>query len=388
MNLSKAKVADRLVAGALLRLLAPLRFLRDLRAGYRERLDVRHIAFVKFWGVGNAALLLPVLQDLRERYPAARLTAVTLPPNVPLFERVADRVISVRVGNVVQCFLDLCRAILELRRERIDLAFDFEQFARSSQLLLFLAGARQTIAFDTAGQGRAGLAEVRVPYRHTRHVSDCFQDLARAGGVRREKYRPGGLQPLTEAAAEADQWCRRAGVPQGPLVVLHPGSGDNFPGRRWPTRRFGLLGRRLHDEGAVVAVSGTAAEARLVREVIEASDRPLHDWCGRQDLEQLIAHLARASLLVSNDTAPVHLASGLGVPVIGLYGPNTPLLYGPLSPGSAAFYDAPPCSPCITNFNYKTSRCLNPVCIDAIMLDAVTDIARMRLRRRAAERSA
>ncbi len=388
MNLSKAKVADKLVAGALLRLLAPLRFLRDVRAGYRARLDVRRIAFVKFWGVGNAALLLPVLQDLRERYPVARLTAVTLPANAPLFERVADRVIPVRVDNVVQCFGDLSRAILELRRERIDLALDFEQFARSSQLLLFLAGARQTVAFDTAGQGRAGLAEVRVPYRHTRHVSECFQDLVRAAGVRRQKYRPGGLLPLPAAVTQANEWCRRAGMPQKPLVVVHPGSGDNFPGRRWPTRRFGLLARRLYDEGAVVAVSGTASETRLVREVIEASDRPLHDWCGRLDLEQLIAHLARASLLVSNDTAPVHLASGLAVPVIGLYGPNTPLLYGPLSPGSAALYDAPPCSPCITNFNYKTSRCLNPVCIDAITLDAVTDIARMRLRRRAAERIA
>ncbi|MFQ5844399.1 MAG: glycosyltransferase family 9 protein, partial [Planctomycetota bacterium] len=78
----------------------------------------------------------------------------------------------------------------------------------------------------------------------------------------------------------------------------------------------------------------------------------------------------------------------LGVAVLGLYGPNTPQLYGPLSAGSVAFHDAPPCSPCITNFNYKTSRCRNPVCIDAIPLDSVWAAARARLGSSRAERIA
>jgi ADP-heptose:LPS heptosyltransferase len=159
------------------------------------------------------------------------------------------------------------------------------------------------------------------------------------------------------------------------MVVLHPGSGDNFPGRRWPTRRFGLLARRLVDRGAIVAVTGERRERGLTREVAEASGRALHDLAGTLDLEELIALLARARLLGSYDTGPVHLASALGVPVLGLYGPNTPLLYGPLSAGSRAFYDPPPCSPCITNFNYKTSRCRNAVCIRAIDVDAVADEA-------------
>jgi len=104
-------------------------------------------------------------------------------------------------------------------------------------------------------------------------------------------------------------------------------------------------------------------------------------------LVALLALLARAALLVANDTGPVHLASALGVPVLGLYGPNTPRLYGPLSPGSIAFYDAPPCSPCITNLNYKTSRCRNPVCIRAIAVDDVAAAAGRLLEARA-ERTA
>ncbi|MCK6460783.1 MAG: glycosyltransferase family 9 protein, partial [Planctomycetes bacterium] len=180
-------------------------------------------------------------------------------------------------------------------------------------------------------------------------------------------YRPGGLAVDTAAAARVEGWCRLRGVPPHPLVILHPGSGDNFHGRRWPTRRFGLVARRLADEAkAVVAVTGGRAEATLAREVVEASERDVWDLSGKLDLKDLVALLARAQVLVSNDSGPVHLASALGVPVLGLYGPNSPALYGPLSPGSVAFHDAPPCSPCITNFNYKTSRCRNPVCIAAI----------------------
>jgi ADP-heptose:LPS heptosyltransferase len=187
------------------------------------------------------------------------------------------------------------------------------------------------------------------------------------------------------AAARVDAWWRHRGPAPRPLVVLHPGSGDNFHGRRWPTRRFGLVARRLCDEaGAVVAVTGSRGEAGLAREVAEAAAREVFELAGRLDLRELVALLARADLLVSNDSGPVHLASALGVPVVGLYGPNTPVLYGPLSAGSVAFHDAPPCSPCITNFNYKTSRCRNPVCIAAIEVEPV---ARAALRILAARRA-
>ena len=388
MSFSAPKLLDRLAGGVVLHALRPLRAVRDLLGGDNDLRAVREIAVVKFWGVGNAALLLPVLRDLRRRYPGARLTVVTLAENETVYRGVADRVLGVRRAPLASTLLDLLRALAVLRRLRIDLALDFEQFVRTSQVLLFLARPKQVIAFDTAGQHRAGLADLRVRYDDQRHCGESFLALAQAAGVRERNYRPGGLDVTPEADERAARWCRLHDVGARPLVVLHPGSGDNFPGRRWPTRRFGLLARRLVDEhGALVAVTGGPAEASLTYEVVEASERDLRDLAGRMTLEDLIALLARATLLVANDTGPVHLASALGVPVLGLYGPNTPQLYGPLSTGSAAFYDAPPCSPCITNLNYKTSRCRNPVCIRAIAVDEVAAAAGRLLEARA-ERTA
>ena len=368
MNLSLAKLLDRRLGGLALHLARPARLARDLARGDSELRAVHEIAVVKFWGIGNAALLLPLLHGLARRYPAARLTLVTLKSNVAVLRGAADSILPVRFSRAP---FDLLAAAGILRRRRIDLAIDAEQYVRSSQLLLFLARARQVIAFDTPGQGRAGLADVAVPYDDTVHTSEMYLRLFQAAGLKQRRDVAGGLEP--DPAIVVPRFSGR------PLAILHPGSGDNFPGRRWPTRRFGLVARRLVDAGAVVAVTGGAGETRMAREVVEASQRELIDLSGRLSLDELVAWLARARVLVSNDTGPVHLASALGVAVLGLYGPNTPLLYGPLSPRSTAFFDAPACSPCITNVNYKTSRCINPVCIRAIGVDEVADAAVRRL---------
>jgi len=367
MSFFRAKLLDRYFGGLLLRLLRPLR--RRAATG-----PVHEIVVVKFWGVGNAAMLLPVLRALRRRYPDARLTALTLAHNRELFAQVADEVLTVRLRPLPTAMLDMVRAVATLRARKIDLAVDFEQFVRASQVLLFLAGAGRVVAFDTPAQHRAGLATHKVRYDDTQHAADSFLALARAAGVTGPPE--GGVEIELLAAARARAWARAGGRDGRPLVLLHPGSGDNFTGRRWPAARFAELARRLTDEtDAVVAVTGTRAEREVVRRVIALADRGLADLSGRLSLPELVAFLARASLLVANDTGPVHLASALDVPVLGLYGPNSPLLYGPRSVGSVAFYDAPACSPCITNFNYKTSRCRNAVCIEAIDVDVVAAAA-------------
>jgi len=376
VSFSGAKRMDRIGGAFVHRLLRPWAALRRPQAPLDA---IREIAVVKFWGIGNAALLLPVLGALRRRYPAARLTVVTLHGNEPVYAAAADRILTVRARHPLHAIADLMRITGRLRRDRIDLALDMEQFVRTSQVLLFLARARQTIAFDTPGLRRADLATVRVPYDDHKHMAEGFLDLARAAGVPETRYEPGGLTPRVASPLAPDA---------RPLAVIHPGSGDNFPGRRWPSRRYGLLARRLVESGARVALTGTAEEQPLAREVQEAAGVPLEDLSGKLDLDQLTALLAAARVLVSNDTGPVHLAGAVGTPVVALYGPNTPRLYGPLAPGSRAFYHPLPCSPCITNFNYKTSGCLNPVCIRAITVEEVAAAVRARLKAVAAERTA
>jgi ADP-heptose:LPS heptosyltransferase len=375
VNLSLAKAADRYVGIAVCGVLASLRFFRELVAPRQDVVHVGTILCIKFWGLGNVVLLLPVLRRLRERHPAARIVFVSLRRNRELLDACPwiDRAVYVDDAGPFRLVATYLLAAFRAWRERPDVAIDFEQFARASAILAVLARAKQVVGLDTPGQGRAVLYHKLVRYDDHQHMSQTFLDLARAAGVQERTYRPEPFDVGDAARREADALLAESGGLR-PLVVMHPGSGDNFQGRRWPTQSFARLADRLvREHGARVVVTGTRAEADLVRDVIDRMEEPggATNASGRLSVRGLGALLERADALVTNDTAPVHMGSALGVAVFALFGPNTPRLYGPLSAGSRAFFRALPCSPCLTNMNYKTSRCRMPVCITDVPVGEV-----------------
>jgi ADP-heptose:LPS heptosyltransferase len=376
MNLNLAKYLDRYLGILLCYLFAALALFREMVAPREGTIRVRTVLLAKLWGIGNLVMLLPILGMVRRRYPKARIHFLTLERNREVFlgRREIDRLWTIDDAGFLRFGGSLLRALVGLRREKVDVFVDFEQFARTTTLLGFLIGAPQRIGLRTPRQGRYLLYTAPVRYSDDQHMTRTFLDLARVAGVR-EEYVP---VPLDTTMADVEGVTAMVPDTTGPLVVLHPGSGDNFVGRRWPAANFARLADVLvRRHGARPVFTGSAAERSLVRAVISQMQevRSATDLSGRLSLRELAALLSRARLLVSNDTGPVHLASAAGVPVLGLYGPNTPVLYGPLSPGSRAFYRALPCSPCITNMNYKTSFCRLPICIRDIDVREVAEAA-------------
>jgi ADP-heptose:LPS heptosyltransferase len=373
MNLNLAKYLDRYFGILLCYLFAALSLFREMVAPREGTIRVRRILLAKLWGFGNIVMLLPIIGMVRRRYPDAEIHFLTLGRNREVLDgrREIDGLWTIDDGGFLRCGVSLLRAFVGLRRRRIDLFVDFEQFSRATTLFGFLIGAPQRIGLRTPRQGRYLLYTAPVPYRDDQHTTRTFLDLARVAGVR-EEYRP---VPLEYAPGDAERVIARIPAGSGPLVVLHPGSGDNFVGRRWPAACFARLADHLvRRHGARVVFTGGTSEKALVGRVLAAmaEGEGGTDLSGGLSLRELSALLSLARLVVSNDTGPVHLGSAAGTPVFGLYGPNTPVLYGPLSPGSRAFYRGLPCSPCITNMNYKTSFCRLPICIRDI---EVRDVA-------------
>lgn len=366
MNLAFGKALDRVVGGALARVVGAADAVAEAFVTPAPVERVRTVLVVKFWGVGNWALLRPVLADVRARFPSARLVGVTLEGNRALAQDVVDDLVLVRPDGLLRTVADLARAVLAVRRLRPELSLDFEQFASAGALLARAAAVPQRVGFSSGARGRDALLTVRVPFRRDRHAARSFRDLAEAAGVPAGPYVPGGLAPSEAGVAEVDALL--AGRDRGrPVVVLHPGSGDNFPGRRWSPAGFAAVGRlAAGGHGALVVVTGSRGEAPLVADVAARVGPGAVAAAGRLGLAGLVALLARAAAVVSNDTGPVHLASALGRPVLALFGPNTPVVYGPLAEGSVAFWKALPCSPCLTVESYRSSRCRLPTCMAAI----------------------
>jgi len=176
-----------------------------------------------------------------------------------------------------------------------------------------------------------------------------------------------------------DAFLAEHGVEPGrfPIIVVHVGSGDNFYRialKRWPIENFARLSAELAARyGAAVVLTGKGAEERaLISETLALGGKGLIDGCDRFTTGELLALLGRAHLAVVNDTSVMHLAGAMETPVAAFFGPTAPLHYGPQNPHDVAFYQDLYCSPCLTNYNLKVSRCLDNVCMRGIRPDEVT----------------
>jgi ADP-heptose:LPS heptosyltransferase len=121
------------------------------------------------------------------------------------------------------------------------------------------------------------------------------------------------------ATTDADRAASLAVVPasDGPLVVVHPGATD--PRRCYPEDRLGRIARTLADGGARVVVVGGASEAAKVAEVARGFGGPVETVVGGLSLPGLVGLLARADLVLANDSGPRHIAGAVGTATVGVF---------------------------------------------------------------------
>ena len=211
-----------------------------------------------------------------------------------------------------------------------------------SAALARAAGFRARIGFTTSA-GR-WLYTKRVEYRDDRHHAERLWRLAAEGdGVAPtpEQLRP-RLFPNEADRSAVDALLRDAPVPRGRLIALAPAS--VWATKRWPY--YADLARDLAT--ATIVVIGAKEDAALAREITAAAPGRVIDATGQLTLLGSAELLRRCAVLVTNDSAPQHLASAVGTPTITAFGPTVPAFgFGPLAPGSrVAGVDGLACRPC------------------------------------------
>ena len=138
----------------------------------------------------------------------------------------------------------------------------------------------------------------------------------------------------------------------------------------------------MREDGARVLVTGSRAErdttAALLRAAGPLPSGRLQDLGGDLSIGALHALFQRAGLVISNDSGPMHLAAAQGTPTIGLFGPETPVMYAPLGPHTRVHYAPPLCSPCINVHDAKVLSCIHgqPECLMRIEVEQVLSSAR------------
>ncbi len=338
--------------------------------------SVKKILVLKPWGMGSIVLASPLLLRLRERHPQARIDFVSLRENEALLSLLPqiDRRIALELGGGIPAFfIGTLRLLRELRRERYDLLYDLEFFTRFSAIFSSLVRARRSHGFSSKSQWRGRLHDVQVPFNYYHHVALNFLALLRDDPMDPIDTTPietdSALPPLRAPAGAWEACCERLAADpawraDAPIVVVNPNAGDMALERRWPAERVAELMVHLsaRRELNLVAI-GAPAEREYVDSVIRAArlEARVVNAAGRIDIPQLVALFAHAAIVVTSDSGPLHLAAASGASTAALFGPETPVLYGPLRSRAgqrhSVHYLALACSPCMFVHDNKVLSC-------------------------------
>jgi ADP-heptose:LPS heptosyltransferase len=220
------------------------------------------------------------------------------------------------VADPGPCDADRLQSLLrDVRALAVDEAVIFTSFHQSPlplALLLRIAGVGRIAAISSDYAG--SLLDVRHQVSDEIHEVERALSLARVAGF---PAAPGDDGRLAIRHAPPTRRRDRA----VPLVVVHPGA--SVTARAWDPDRHRALARHLVRSGIDVAVTGGPAEAELVA-YVAAGDPRVRDLAGATRIDDLAALLQEASVLVSGNTGPAHLAAAVGTPVVSLYAPTVP----------------------------------------------------------------
>jgi heptosyltransferase-2 len=269
---------------------------------------------------GDLILTTPLIRAAKERYPQAKITALVIPETAELLNNnpFLDEVILYDKRN--KKGPGIAAILKNLRSERFDPALIPHRSFRSA-LLAKLAGCKRRVGFDTSA-GKMFLTD-KITYQIGKHEIERNLSLLTFDGEQPDIILP-ELYPGEKECAAVENFMRQSGItPSEEIVCLAPGS--VWATKRWLPERFAELAELLiKNEKVKVILIGGNDDFQLAEKIISLTSAKPVNACGKLSLLESAALISRASLVISNDSAPTHMAVARRVPVIAIFGSTVP----------------------------------------------------------------
>lgn len=332
--------------------------------------DYRHILLIKPSSLGDIVHAMPTCAAIRRAYPKARLTWLVKREWADLVERI-DGVD--RVWPVQPTLKGWLSQVFPLRAERFDLIVDLQGLFRSAAIG-WLSGSPLLAGFANGREGSPWFYSRRVPVPESEmHAVDRYLLVAEAVGAVKADPPEFRFRIPQADYDEVDRLLSRFGVTSGTSWVAMNVSA-RWQTKRWPSASFAEVADRLQQEGwGAVVMIGSPDDRADVAAVIEKMKAPAINLAGASTVGLLPALLSKASLLITNDSGPMHIAAAAGTPVVALFGPTSAVRTGPYGVGHQVLTGNVPCRPCFSR------TCRNPLFLECLRLvspDQVLSAAR------------
>lgn len=295
---------------------------------------LENILIIKPSSLGDVVHALPVLEALRKAFPESRITWMIRREFAPLLTcvRGVDETLLFErrlLGRWYTSagFCAMRELIGRLRGERFDLVLDLQGLLRTA-LLGWLSGCPMRVGAASAREGAPLFYThwVRRP-EGSLHMVDLYRAMLKAVGV--EEFEPYiRFEPPSGVVQSVGALREDAGLEAGRFAVLIAGAAHES--KRWPVERFAAVAEFVAKKyGLAIAAVGSPGEKKIVAALQHAATVPIADLCGKTTIPQLVALLAQAGLVVSNDTGPGQIAVALRRPTVLIFGPTNPAWVGP-----------------------------------------------------------
>jgi heptosyltransferase-1 len=360
--------------------------------------EFKNILLIKLSAMGDVVQTLPVLNKLRRRYPKARIDWLVTPPTDELLR-----------------YNPAITEVIEFSRDEWAKPWRLAPFASAAQLIALLRAAEYDLVIDLQGQLRSAIfafasgAPVRIGFDKPR--ADVWKASPRKISDEAKKHawqgaREGSwlaythhLQVLTldihpverylgvgpmlgldddapdfsfpippEATTRIDALLDYYDIAKAKLIVIAPGT--NWGTKQWRSDGFAEVARYFRKNSCAVALIGSDRERETCEAVVRLAPGAVN-LAGETTLSELAALIRRASICVTNDSGPMHLAVALDRPVVSLFGPTDPVWAGPYHRDGAVLRVDLPCSPCYLR---RLSECPNGhACMQNVSAAAVIE---------------
>ncbi len=346
------------------------------------------ILIVNPLGIGDVIFSTPLIEILKKNFPGGSIGFVcnkrayemlrTNPYLGKIFVYEKDDFVDAWKRSKTGCMKDIVSFLRSIRNEKFDVSIDMSLGYKYSMLLKFL-GVKRRLGFDYRKRGFFLTDRIEIDGFDRKHVVEYHLGFLKFLDIDRTKYDVAPKIYLNGTCAEwAAKFLEGHGVARGDLVIgVLPGCGASWGRdaeyRRWDRKGFAQVADRLIDKyGAKVILFGDSKDADACEEARALMRNKVIMSCGKTSFDEFLHLLIRCALVLTNDGGPLHIAAGLDVRTVSLFGPVDDKVYGPYGAGDRHYVISKKdvaCRPCYRKFRHKVCeerRCLRSITADEV----------------------
>ncbi len=307
--------------------------------------------------LGDLILTTPLIESIKRIYPDSFLTVVSKPFGKEVFKNnpFLNKLITFDKNKDSTFSL-----IKNLRSEKYDIAISPHRSHRSSYIL-FLSGIPKRIGFDKSGF--SFLYTDIVPHRFDR-THEIDRNLKLLEKLPDFKENLLEKNPKLYLTPQEDGYYKNFGLKEKKYITVAPGS--KWETKRWTSSGFAKVIDILMEKGENIVLIGSKEDEDFTNQILSKSSKKPINLVGKTDLRQTFSIIKNSKLLISNDSAPVHMAVSFNVPVVDIYGPTVKEFgFYPYKNGVVVEIEGLKCRPCGLH-GHKTCPIKTHECMEKI----------------------